>query len=162
MMKYEIRPLTETDAQKAYALLKASFSMPGEYEDTVNNLSNPLTRAIGMFEGDQLIGYGAFWLLMEEAHVTHVAIDPSLRGQGFGREIMKKLIQHASDCGARFMELECRRGNTVALSMYHKLGFLRVGFKKNYYPDTNEDAVVLALISLPQPNFENDPFLTKE
>lgn len=162
MTAFEIRPLNKKDAEKAYALLKASFSMPGEYEDTVSNLSNPLTRALGMFEGEKLIGYGAFWLLMEEAHVTHVAIDACFRGQGLGREMMNRLIQHASDCGARFMELECRRGNTAALSMYHKLGFLRVGFKKNYYPDTNEDAVVLAMISLPQPNFENDPFLTKE
>ncbi len=162
MSAYEIRPLTVSDAEKAYALLEASFSMPGEYQDTVNNLSNPLTRAIGMFDGDKMIGYGAFWLLMEEAHVTHVAVIEELRGQGLGREMMQRLIQHASDCGAGFMELECRRGNAPALSMYHKLGFLRVGFKKNYYPDTNEDAVVLALISLPAPNCENDPFLTEE
>lgn len=162
MNELVIRPLTVSDAGKVYALLKASFSIPGEYEDTLNNLSNPLTRAIGMFDGDDLIGYGAFWLLMEEAHVTHVAILESLRGRGLGKNIMERLIQHASDCGARFMELECRRGNAAALSMYHKLGFLRVGFKKNYYPDTNEDAVVLALIALPAPNFENDPFLTKE
>ncbi len=162
MIPREIRPLTLKDAKKAYALLKASFSMPGEYEDMVNNLSNPLTRAIGMFDGEKLIGYGAFWLLMEEAHVTHVAVDECFRGQGLGKELMVHLIQHASDCGARFMELECRRGNAVALSMYHKLGFLRVGFKKNYYPDTNEDAVVFALIALPAPNAENDPFLTKE
>lgn len=162
MSAYEIRPLTVSDAEKAYALLKASFSMPGEYQDTVNNLSNPLTRAIGMFDGDKMIGYGAFWLLMEEAHVTHVAVLEELRGQGLGREMMQRVIQHASDCGAGFMELECRRGNAPALSMYHKLGFLRVGFKKNYYPDTNEDAVVLALISLPAPNVENDPFLYEE
>ena len=157
-----IRPLTVSDAQKAYELLQASFSMPGTYEDTVNNLSNPLTRAIGMFDGETLVGYGAFWLLMEEAHVTHVAIADHLRGQGLGKKMMLSLIQHASDCGARFMELECRRGNDIALSLYHKLGFLRVGFKKNYYPDTNEDAVVLALISLPAPNIENDPFLARE
>ncbi len=162
MTGYEVRPLTVSDSEKAYALLKASFSMPGDYQDTVNNLSNPLTRALGMFDGEKMIGYGAFWLLMEEAHVTHVAVLENLRGQGLGREMMHRLIQHASDCGARFMELECRRGNTRALSMYHKLGFLRVGFKKNYYPDTNEDAVVLALISLPAPNCENDPFLTEE
>lgn len=162
MNSFKIRPLTVNDAEKAYALLSACFPMPGEFKDTVNNLSNPITRAIGMFDGENLIGYGAFWLLMEEAHVTHVAIDASLRGQGLGKKIMQYLIQHASDCGARFMELECRRGNDVALSMYHKLGFLRVGFKKNYYPDTNEDAVVLALITLPAPNYENDPFLARE
>lgn len=162
MSAREIRALTEKDAKKAYALLKASFSIPGEYQDTVNNLSNPLTRALGMFDGESLIAYGAFWLLMEEAHVTHVAVNEALRGQGLGTEMMQRLIQHASDCGARFMELECRRSNARALSMYHKLGFLRVGFKKNYYPDTNEDAVVLALICLPPPNIENDPFLTRE
>ena len=162
MSGYEIRPLSLSDAEKAYVLLKASFSMPGDYQDTVNNVSNPLTRALGMFDEDKMIGYGAFWLLMEEAHVTHVAVLQELRGQGLGREMMESLIQHASDCGARFMELECRKGNAAALSMYHKLGFLRVGFKKNYYPDTNEDAVVLALISLPAPNCDNDPFLTQE
>lgn len=162
MSDFVIRPLTVRDAGQAYALLRDSFSMPGEYQDMLDNLSNPITRALGLFDGETMIGYGAFWLLMEEAHVTHVAIHKNMRRQGLGNKMMAALIQHASDCGARFMELECRRGNEAALSMYHKLGFLRVGFKKNYYPDTNEDAVVLALISLPAPNEENDPFLTQE
>lgn len=162
MKNVSFRLLTPADAEQAYSVLNACFRMPGDYTDTVNNLKNPVTRALGLFCGEEMIAYGAFWMLMEEAHVTHVAVMPQMRGQGLGEKMMRRLIQHASDTGARFMELECRRSNAAALGLYHKLGFLRVGFKKNYYPDTNEDAVVLALISLPEPNAENDPFLITE
>lgn len=162
MRSFSIRPIGVTEAREAYDCIKNCFPMPGEYTDMVNNLQNPVTRALGMYLDGKLIGYGAFWMLMEEAHVTHVCVLEEHRGEGLGESLMRALIQHAADSGARFMELECRRSNERAVRLYHKLGFLRVGFKKNYYPDTNEDALVFALISLPAPNAENDPFLTRE
>ena len=162
MKNVEIRPIGATEAEDAYRVLRSCFPIPGEYKDVKDNLENPITRALGMYLDWKMIGDGALWMLMEEAHVTHVCVLKEHRGEGLGEGLMRALIQHASDSGARFMELECRRSNESAIRLYHKLGFLRVAFKKNYYPDTNEDAVVFALIALPAPNVENDPFLTAE
>ena len=88
-----------------------------------------------------------------------VAILPEYRRLGAGEALMRALMQTASNGGAKYMELECRAGNTAAKAMYHKLGFLRVGCRKGYYTDTGEDAIVYALIVMPTPHPEDDPFL---
>ena len=60
------------------------------------------------------------------------------------------------------MTLECRKSNVVAQNLYHKLGFVDVGFRKRYYADNNEDALIMALEHLPPGNPENDPWLVRE
>lgn len=157
-----IRPGTAQDADMLFEAEQICFRTPWTYEDLKNDLENPISRYLVMLDGDRLIGYGAFWLLMEEGHITNVAVLPQYRGRGLGKALMKALIQHASDSGARFMELECRASNEVARKMYHTLGFLRVGCKKGYYTDTGEDAIVMALIVMPPANASNDPFLVCE
>ena len=63
--------------------------------------------------------------------------------------------------GLSFLTLECRRSNAVAQSLYHKLGFKDVGFRKRYY-ENSEDALIMYLQPLPEGHPENDPFLKNE
>ena len=58
------------------------------------------------------------------------------------------------------MTLECRRSNQVAINLYTKLGFTPVGYRKRYYADNNEDALIMALEKLPEGNPDRDPFIT--
>jgi ribosomal-protein-alanine N-acetyltransferase len=60
------------------------------------------------------------------------------------------------------MTLECRRSNLVAQNLYHKLGFVDVGFRKRYYADTHEDALVMAKEDMPEGHPEDDPMLKEE
>ena len=162
MTEIRIVPGSKKYLDDMYAAEKACFRSPWAREELAEDLEKPISRYLVMLENEKLIGYAGFWLLMEEAHITNVAVLPEYRGQGLGKRLVKELIQLASDCGAKFMELECRVSNDVARRMYHNLGFLRVGLRKGYYTDTGEDAVVMALIVMPPPNEENDPFLVYE
>lgn len=162
-MSRHIRLLSASDAGEILRVERKCFRAPWTYEQFEQDLkNNPCARYIGLFEENTLIGYGAVWLLMEEAHVMSFCIDPAYQRQGLGEMLMKRLIALSADCGARFMELEVRRSNEAARSLYHKLGFLRVGCKKAYYEDNGEDAIVMALIAMPAGNAENDAFLITE
>ena len=71
------------------------------------------------------------------------------------------MIQLAADSGMNWMTLEVRRSNKAAQSLYHKLGFIDVGYRKRYY-ENSEDALVMALEHLPEANPDNDPMLVCE
>ncbi|HOE65354.1 MAG TPA: ribosomal protein S18-alanine N-acetyltransferase [Candidatus Hydrogenedentes bacterium] len=93
--------------------------------------------------GDELVGYGGFWLVLDEAHVTSVTIKNSQRRKGLGRALMTFLLDKAREAEARIATLEVRVSNVRARSLYESLGFQSVGLRKGYYPKTNEDAVVM-------------------
>ena len=90
-----------------------------------------------------VIGYGGLWLMVDEAHVTSVAVHPQFRGQGLGELLMLSLMEVALRLDARFVTLEVRVSNAVARKLYEKLGFRQAGIRPRYYTDNNEDAVVM-------------------
>ncbi|MBX7255000.1 MAG: ribosomal protein S18-alanine N-acetyltransferase [Candidatus Hydrogenedentes bacterium] len=96
-----------------------------------------------VFMGDLIIGYGGFWLVLDEAHITSVTIRNEYRGIGYGRRLLDFLLAKAVEVGARMATLEVRVSNHRARVLYERAGFRPVGLRKNYYPKTGEDAVVM-------------------
>jgi ribosomal-protein-alanine N-acetyltransferase len=97
----------------------------------------------GADERGLLVGYGGLWLMVDEAHVTSVAVRPEFRGRGLGLLLMLSLEEIALRLGARWVTLEVRVSNTVARNLYQKLGFREAGIRPRYYTDNNEDAVIM-------------------
>ncbi|MFM1841725.1 MAG: ribosomal-protein-alanine acetyltransferase [Cyanobacteriota bacterium] len=95
-----------------------------------------------------LIGMGAFWQILEEAHITLLAIDPQCRNQGLGKYLLSSLLQLASQQQLERATLEVRPSNLVAIRLYQQFGFQVAGRRKQYYPD-QEDALILWLNQLP-------------
>lgn len=91
----------------------------------------------------ETMGYAGLWLMIDEAHVTSVAVRPSYRGRGLGRLLMWGMFEIASNLGARWVTLEVRMSNTVARRMYEGLGFKDAGVRPRYYTDNNEDALIM-------------------
>jgi ribosomal-protein-alanine N-acetyltransferase len=81
--------------------------------------------------------------VIDEAHITNVAILPEYRGRKLGEALMEKMISVARSMGARSMTLEVRVTNNIAQSLYQKLGFQKGGIRKNYYSDNQEDALIM-------------------
>lgn len=92
---------------------------------------------------DALVGYGGFWQVMDEAHITSVTVRDTYRGRGFGRRLIEYLLHEAEVAGARIATLEVRVSNVRARNLYLQYGFRPVGLRKNYYPKSNEDAIVM-------------------
>jgi len=88
---------------------------------------------------------------MDEGHITNIAVHPDFRGKGYGERVTRALMQCASDNGMVWMTLEVRRSNLVAQALYRKVGFFDVGYRKRYYEDNREDALIMACENLPSP-----------
>ncbi len=91
----------------------------------------------------QLIGLGCFWSILEEAHITLLAVNPEYQNQGLGKLLFYGLLYLAHHQGLERATLEVRVSNQTALSLYKKFGFQEVGKRRRYYQDTGEDAVIL-------------------
>ncbi|MBN9503922.1 MAG: ribosomal-protein-alanine N-acetyltransferase [Armatimonadetes bacterium 55-13] len=114
---------------------------------------NELTHPYGVFlvaiaEG-KVVGYGGFWMVIDEAHITTVAVSQAYQRRGIGQRLMIELLTRARDNGMQCSTLEVRAGNVAAIKLYEKLGYIASARRKGYYPDNREDAVVMWLHDLP-------------
>jgi [ribosomal protein S18]-alanine N-acetyltransferase len=94
-------------------------------------------------QGGHIIGYAGMWLMVNEAHITTIAIRDSWRGKSLGELLLANLIEAAVDIGAHRVTLEVRVSNEVAQNLYHKYGFQTEGLRPRYYSDNNEDAYIM-------------------
>lgn len=101
----------------------------------------------------RLLGLGCIWSILEEAHITILAVHPCYRRQGFGQVLLHGLLTVAQQQNLERATLEVRASNQSALSLYQKFGFQEAGRRRRYYPDTGEDGLILWLNGLQQPEF---------
>lgn len=99
-------------------------------------------------DGGQLVAYGGIALLVDEAHVTTLAVRPSHRRRGVGRRLLRELLVAARARGATAATLEVRTSNAAARELYRRVGFGPVGVRPGYYADTGEDALIMWLHDL--------------
>ena len=130
-------------------------------------LDSPNSVLLGLFVGDrreqgeqgekenyELLSIGCFWEIVDEAHITLLAVDPRYQRQGLGQAMLFALIAEAVDRGLERATLEVRDSNQSALSLYQKFGFKIAGRRRRYYKDTNEDALILWRSNLQHPEFQ--------
>jgi ribosomal-protein-alanine N-acetyltransferase len=90
-----------------------------------------------------IVGYGGLWLMVDDAHITAIAVDPAHRGQGVGELLLNALIDGAFELEAKLLTLEVRVSNTAAQQLYVKYGFQPAGTRPRYYTDNGEDALIM-------------------
>ena len=93
----------------------------------------------------QIVGYGGLWNIMDEAHISTIAVHPQWRGSGYGEVLLAGMIQRAITLEATYIVLEVRVSNITAQNLYRKYEFEIVGTKTNYYRNNNEDAYDMRL-----------------
>ncbi|WP_042454591.1 ribosomal protein S18-alanine N-acetyltransferase [Neobacillus dielmonensis] len=141
---FSFRYMREEDIDQVLEIEHASFTLPWSREAFYNELhNNKFAVYIVLEHGDKVIGYCGVWIVLDEAHITNVAILPEYRGRKLGEAMMRKLMTTAREMGAKSMTLEARVTNYVAQSLYRKMGFQNGGIRKNYYSDNQEDALVM-------------------
>lgn len=150
---YRLRPMVPSDLDAVLAIEADSFPTPWpregyEHEITQNERAAywVLTRNVGEAQ-EPVIGYGGYWLVAGEAHISIIALDTAWRGRGLGELLLLQLLHHALANGVDSATLEVRESNEVAQALYHKYGFVVVGRRPAYYKDTGEDALLMTLDS---------------
>jgi ribosomal-protein-alanine N-acetyltransferase len=93
--------------------------------------------------GNDVVGYAGLMLVNPDGHVTTIAVDPAWHRHQIGTRLLLSLARQAIGRGAHNLTLEVRAGNHGAQAMYRTFGFAPAGVRKNYYVETNEDAIVM-------------------
>jgi [ribosomal protein S18]-alanine N-acetyltransferase len=142
--RISIVPMTTSDIPVVTRIERASFSTVWPSDAFYNELStNKLAHYFVGWLGDRIVAYGGIWVILEDSHITTLAVDPACRGKHFGELMLLRLIDEAIERSAAWMTLEVRQSNAVAQRLYRKYGFTTVTMRRGYYSDDNESALVM-------------------
>ncbi|HHY71878.1 MAG TPA: ribosomal protein S18-alanine N-acetyltransferase [Bacillus bacterium] len=140
----QFRFMTEEDIEQVYEIEISSFTLPWTKEAFFNEMTmNQYAKYIVMELSHLVIGYCGMWIILDECHITNVAVLPEYRGRKLGEVLLKQVIDFSKSLGVRLITLEVRVSNVVAQKLYKKYGFQAGGIRKNYYADNHEDALVM-------------------
>jgi len=104
--------------------------------------------------GRRLVGYAGIMVTLDESHVTTIAVDPARHREKIGTRLLLQLARESVRMGATALTLEVRMSNKGAQDLYRRFGFGPVGVRKNYYQEINEDALVMWVHEIDQPEYE--------
>lgn len=139
-----IGPMTPQDVREVMRIEARSFSTTWPPDAFGRELrDNKLAHYYVGRVGEQIVAFGGIWVILEDSHVTTIAVDPPYRGRRYGEILLLHLLDQALERGASWMTLEVRETNTVAQNLYRKYGFTTVSTRKAYYSDNGEDALVM-------------------
>ena len=161
----EIRFMRLKDIDAVAEIEEATFARPWSRESFRQEVTrNAVARYLVAEEDGQILGYAGAWIIMDESHITNIAVREDARGRGLGKRLTKELLQILSNLGACYATLEVRVSNVRAQNLYKSLGFVSVGKRKRYYEDNNEDAYLMVCERLPEanPDYSEDPWIEKE
>ena len=91
----------------------------------------------------KVLGYVGMWMILDEGHITNLAVAPAYRRRGIGRALLQYLVEASKMLRIRYLTLEVRRSNLSAQLLYEELGFVRTGVRPRYYQDNQEDAIIM-------------------
>lgn len=92
---------------------------------------------------NKIIGYIGFWQVLDEGHITNIAIHPEYRNRGLASLLLENTLIFCKNINVESLTLEVRKSNLPARSLYKKYGFIEEGCRKKYYSDNNEDAIIM-------------------
>lgn len=139
-----IRNAEVEDAIVLAGLDKLCFSEPWSYESFKKEIiENDLAIYIVAEIGKQIVGYAGIWLIMDEGHITNVAVIPEFRRKGIAKALIEVLINICESENIIAETLEVRASNEPAKNLYAQYGFKEAGIRKGYYEDNHEDAIIM-------------------
>lgn len=151
-----IRRMTDADVDAVAAIEAATFPTPWSRDAFASEMRNVAARYLVAEMDNRVVGFAGAWIILDESHVTNIAVLKAYRGRGIGRMLTAGLMQYLSNLGASYATLEVRRSNQVAQNLYASLGFVTLGVRKRYYEDNREDALIMVCEHMPEadPDFE--------
>lgn len=149
-----IRMMCLADIQAVLDIDRLSFSLPWSerayrLELTENPAAHLFVAAKKKYTNEYILGYIGYWFIVDEAHISTLAVHPSERRTGIGEGLLIHAMEDAESIGAEVVTLEVRSSNQPAITLYQKFGFEIVGRRPGYYKDNGEDAILMTLKDLP-------------
>ena len=149
-----IRRMTIADVQDVWSIENATFPTPWSLRDFEHEMqSNPCARYLVAVKEGRIIGFAGIHVILDEGHITNIAIAAEERGKGCGKLLAQALLQYASNLGVQYVTLEVKADNEPAKNLYKSLGFFKVGVRKKYY-ENQTDAHIMVTDKMPPPDPE--------
>jgi len=146
-----LRELREADLDRVVEIEASCFESHWTREAILAEMGNPAAFYAVATSAGKIVGYAGQWVIMDEAHITTIAVDPTRHGERFGERLLIALLQEARYRGARRATLEVRITNKPARRLYEKYMFETVAIRRKYYQDTGEDALIMWMNDLFDP-----------
>ena len=144
MVNVTLREMELNDLDDIMAIEKDAFTTPWSRNAFKTEITeNLLAKYIVAEVEGRVVGYGGIWLILDEGHITNIAVSKDSRGQGIGNYLVMGLIDFCKTSKIYNMTLEVRESNIVAQNLYKKYGFLDCGIRPNYYSDDHENAMIM-------------------
>ena len=157
MFTIKIKPMQKEDIDKIISIEKSAYGEHHWSKDSfLSELSNDLAKYYSAFdENNELIAYAGSWQILEEAHITNIAVSPNFRRKYIGEALLKTIINKCYLDMIKYITLEVRVSNIAAINLYEKYGFKSLGVRKGYYQDNNEDALIMWTENIFQDKYKN-------
>ena len=152
-----LRRMGKKDLDRVTEIEAETFAIPWSRESFRREVEeNVAARYLVAERNGRVIGYAGAWIILDESHITNIAVEKDERGRGVGRMLTEALLSYLSNLGAGYATLEVRVSNERAQRLYRSLGFQAVGKRKRYYEDNQEDAWLMVCDRMPpaDPDFE--------
>ena len=143
MNDYEIVEMTEEHLPEVLYISELSFPIPWSKVSFHKELQNVFAKYLVVLSDNKVLAFGGMWIIIDEAHITNIAVHPDYRGLGLGDRIMESMISQCKSQRVSAMTLEVRESNLPAQNLYKKYGFNEEGIRKSYYEDNQEDAIIM-------------------
>lgn len=171
---FAVEPMTAADVPEVMAIEVASFTAPWSsraflYEIDRNTASTMLVirrgpprgspwstalAQLGLIGKGAVLGYGGFWLLVDDIHISTIAVHSHWRNRGLGELLVLSLLERGLELGAQRATLEVRVSNLAGQSLYLKYGFAICTRRRRYYSDNDEDAYIMTTPGFGTPEFQ--------
>lgn len=152
-----IRKMEKRDVTQIMKIESVSFGSfhwtPESFEAEVDN--NLGSYFVAEDENGKILGYSGFWLIVDEAHITTIAIHPNMRKNGLGERLLQNMIETGYEKNAKWFTLEVRVSNIAAQNLYYKYDFKSLGLRRKYYQDNEEDAMIMWTEDIRRESFKN-------
>ncbi len=150
----KIDKMQREDVTRVMEIERQCFTTPWSESAYLTELANRSAHYIVARIGDKIVGFSGMWIIIDEAHITTIGVDPDYRGRKIGEQILFSMLEEAHRRRARRATLEVRESNNVAQGLYRKYGFVAAAIRRGYYSDNNENAIVMWVDDIHSPDYQ--------
>lgn len=141
-----ISSLSPNDLPRAFQIETRAHAFPWSEQTFASNQGERYLN-LQLSVGGEMAAFAITQIVLDEATLFNIAVDPAFQRRGLGRELLERVIDEAEKRGVATLWLEVRASNVAAIALYESLGFNEATIRRNYYPtaDGHEDAIIMAL-----------------
>lgn len=146
VLEIKILPMEKSEVDDVLKIEEQAYGEHHWSKDSFyGELSNDLAHYFSAYDvkTNKLIGYAGSWRILDEAHITTIAVDPSYKRRKIGEALLHRIVEECLKYEVKYITLEVRVSNAAAVGLYEKYGFKSLGTRKGYYQNNNEDALIM-------------------